>query len=155
VWIDAPDGRGVGEITARGQHLMRTDADGVLHTGDLGRFDAEGYLFLAGRLGDAIIRGGENVHPLEVEHALEEHPGVREAAVVGVPDLRWGEVVTAIVVPVDPAHPPDVDELRTHARARLAGFKVPTEWTFADALPRSATGKLLRRDLRDSGLTNG
>jgi acyl-CoA synthetase (AMP-forming)/AMP-acid ligase II len=148
VWIDAPDRRGVGEIAARGRHLMRTDANGVLRTGDLGRFDEDGYLFLAGRLGDAIIRGGENVHPLEVEHALEEHPGVREAAVVGVPDRRWGEVVTAIVVPVDPAHPPDVAELRTHARARLAGFKVPTEWTFADALPRSATGKLLRRDLR-------
>jgi acyl-CoA synthetase (AMP-forming)/AMP-acid ligase II len=127
----------------------------VLRTGDLGHFDEEGYLFLAGRLGDAIIRGGENVHPLEVEQVLEEHPGVREAAVVGVPDRRWGEVVMAFVVPIDPARPPDVTDLRTHARARLAGFKVPTEWTFADALPRSATGKLLRRDLRDSGRTNG
>jgi acyl-CoA synthetase (AMP-forming)/AMP-acid ligase II len=151
VWIEAPDGQGVGEITARGGHLVRTDADGVLRTGDLGRFDEEGYLFLAGRLGDAISRGGENVHALEVEHVLEEHPGVREAAVVGVPDRRWGEVVTAFVVPVDPAQPPAVEELRTHARARLAGFKVPTEWTFADALPRSATGKLLRRNLRPSG----
>jgi acyl-CoA synthetase (AMP-forming)/AMP-acid ligase II len=138
---------GHGEVMARARHLFRIDDDGWLRTGDVGRLDAEGYLFLVGRKGDRIVRGGENVHPLEVEQALEEHAAVREAAVVGVPDRRWGEVVRAVVVPVDPASPPDPDELQTHARTRLAGFKVPTEWVLAGALPRNAAGKLLRRRL--------
>jgi acyl-CoA synthetase (AMP-forming)/AMP-acid ligase II len=117
----------------------------LLRTGDLGRLDTEGYLFLSGRRGDKIIRGGENVYPLEVEQVLESHPAVREAAVVGVPDRRWGEVIKAVIVPADDAVPPDTEELRTHVRARLAGFKVPTVWELAPALPRNASGKLLRR----------
>jgi acyl-CoA synthetase (AMP-forming)/AMP-acid ligase II len=145
--IGDEDGTGQGEVTARARHLFRIDDDGWLRTGDVGRLDAEGYLFLVGRKGDRIVRGGENVHPLEVEQALEQHPAVREAAVVGVPDRRWGEVVRAVVVPVDPASPPDPDELQAHARTRLAGFKVPTDWAFADGLPRNAAGKLLRRRL--------
>jgi fatty-acyl-CoA synthase len=76
---------------------------------------------------------------------LELHPGVREAAVVGVPDRRWGEVVRAVVVAADPARPPHPDELRAHTRALVAGFKVPAQWSFVDALPRNAGGKLLRR----------
>ncbi len=147
VRIAAADDAGHGEVVARARHLFRIDDGGWLRTGDIGRLDSEGYLFLVGRKGDRIVRGGENVHPLEVEQALEQHPGVREAAVVGVPDRRWGEVVRAVIVPADRASPPDAEELRAHARARLAGFKVPTEWAFADALPRNAAGKLLRRRL--------
>jgi acyl-CoA synthetase (AMP-forming)/AMP-acid ligase II len=145
--IEDADERGVGEICARGAHLFLTDADGWLRTGDIGRVDDEGYLTLVGRRGDMIIRGGENVYPLEVEHVLERHPAVREAAVVGVPDRRWGEVVHAFVVPEDPSSPPDQEELRQFARDLLAGFKVPTGWTFVAELPRNANGKLLRRQL--------
>lgn len=148
--IDAPDDAGIGEVVARAAHLMQTDADGWLRTGDLGRVDGEGYLFLSGRRGDKIIRGGENVYPVEVEQVLEQHPAVREAAVVGVPDRRWGEIVRAVVVVDGPR--PSEDELRAHARAQLAGFKVPTEWVFVDALPRNSAGKLLRRHLAENPL---
>jgi acyl-CoA synthetase (AMP-forming)/AMP-acid ligase II len=143
--IDGADDAGVGEVVAGGDHLFVVDDEGWLRTGDLGRLDDDGYLYLVGRRGDRIIRGGENLHPLEVEQVLELHPGVREAAVVGVPDRRWGEVVRAVVVPADPARPPDPDELRAHTRALVAGFKVPAQWSFVDALPRNAGGKLLRR----------
>jgi acyl-CoA synthetase (AMP-forming)/AMP-acid ligase II len=147
VRIAAPDASGIGEVVARAEHFFAAGDDGWLHTGDLGRLDTEGYLHLAGRRGDKIIRGGENIYPLEVEHVLEEHPGVREAAVIGVPDRKWGEVVKAVIVPVDPRDLPDVDSLRAHVRARLAGFKVPALWEVASTLPRNAAGKLLRRDL--------
>jgi acyl-CoA synthetase (AMP-forming)/AMP-acid ligase II len=147
VRIEGTDEEGVGEICARGAHLFLPDADGWLRTGDLGRLDDEGYVTLVGRRGDKIIRGGENVYPMEVEQALERHPGIREAAVVGVPDRRWGELVHAFVVPEDATEPPDPEELRQFARASLAGFKVPTGWTFVAELPRNANGKLLRRQL--------
>jgi acyl-CoA synthetase (AMP-forming)/AMP-acid ligase II len=147
VRIDAPDASGIGEVVARAEHFFAVGDDGWLRTGDLGHLDGEGYLFLSGRRGDKIIRGGENVYPIEVEHVLEEHPGVREAAVIGVPDRRWGEVVKAVVVPADAAAAPGFDELRAHVRGRLAGFKVPTQWELAESLPRNASGKLLRRHL--------
>ncbi len=143
--IDHPDERGIGEVWARAQHLFRVDEDGWLRTGDLGRIDDDGYLYLVGRKGDRIIRGGENVYPLEVEQVLAEHPGVREAVVVGVPDRRFGEIVKAYIVPAEPACPPDAEELRAHARAQLAGFKVPAVWELVADLPRSAQGKVLRR----------
>jgi acyl-CoA synthetase (AMP-forming)/AMP-acid ligase II len=143
--VDQPDGDGFGEVWARAPHLFRVDGDGWLRTGDVGRVDADGYLSLAGRKGDKIIRGGENVYPLEVEHVLAEHPRVREAVVVGVPDRRWGEVVKAYIVPADPACPPEADDLRAQARAQLAGFKVPTMWEFVADLPRNPQGKVLRR----------
>jgi len=117
---------------------------------DLGRFDETGNLVLVGRSTEMYIRGGYNVYPLEVEHVLAEHPGVREAAVVGVPDERWGEVVKAFVVAADPELPPIPEELRAHTRAQLAGFKVPTEWAFVPELPRNPAGKILRRRLLDS-----
>jgi acyl-CoA synthetase (AMP-forming)/AMP-acid ligase II len=139
-------GDGVGEVCARGPHLCLPDADGWLRTGDVGRLDGE-WLHLVGRLGDRIVRGGENVHPLEVESVLATHPAVREAAVVGVPDVRWGEIIRAFVVPVDPAAPPDAAELRSWARRQLAGFKVPTVWTIVPDLPRNAAGKVIRRQL--------
>ncbi len=94
-----------------------------------------------------IIWGGENIHPLEVENLLLEHPRVADAAVVGTPDKLFGEIVKAFVVAADPANPPDTEELRLFARRSLAGFKVPAAWEFVPRLPRSATGKLLRRKL--------
>jgi acyl-CoA synthetase (AMP-forming)/AMP-acid ligase II len=145
--IERRDESGVGEVVARAGHLFLGDEDGWLRTGDLGHLDEDGYLFLQGRRGEKIIRGGENIYPLEVERVLESHPGVREAGVVGVPDRRWGENVKAVIVAVDPGQPPAPDELRAHVRAHLAGFKVPTDWAYLDELPRNANGKLLRRQL--------
>jgi len=120
--------------------------DGWQHTGDLGRL-VDGYLYLVGRQGDKIIRGGENVFPVEVEQVLESHPRVLEAAVVDVPDQRLGETIRACIVAADPPSPPSTDELRTYCRERLAGFKVPAQWSFTSALPRNAAGKILRREL--------
>jgi acyl-CoA synthetase (AMP-forming)/AMP-acid ligase II len=151
LWIDVPDEHGVGEVCGRAEHFFLVADDGSLHTGDLGRLDHDGYLFLVGRRGDKIIRGGENIYPVEVEQVLEQHPGVREAAVIGMPDRRYGEIVKAVVVAVAPDNRPSTEELREFAREHLAGFKVPTEWTFAAELPRNASGKLLRRHLADGG----
>jgi acyl-CoA synthetase (AMP-forming)/AMP-acid ligase II len=145
--IDQPDGRGIGEVWARGFHLMRAAEDGWLHTGDLGYLDDEGYLYLSGRKGDKIVRGGENIYPQEVEQVLVEHDDVRECAVVGVEDVKWGQTVKAFVVPVDWGAPPDVEQLRGWARSQLSGFKVPTDWAFVTELPRNAAGKVLRRSL--------
>src|SRR5580704_4601213 len=144
------DASGAGEVIARGDHLFAVGPDGWLHTGDLGRIGDDGYLYLVGRRGDMIIRGGENVYPQEVENRLLEHPRIADAAVVGVPDRLLGEAIKAFVVPADPSDPPDRQELRAFARAALAGFKVPAQWEFAPSLPRNATGKLLRRQLQDA-----
>jgi acyl-CoA synthetase (AMP-forming)/AMP-acid ligase II len=149
VRIEGADEHGVGEVTARAAHLFVSSDDGWLRTGDMGRLDDEGYLYLVGRRGDRIIRGGENVYPLEVENVLQEHPKVAEAAVVGVADQLYGEIVKAFVVAAD-GYPPTAEELRAFARHQLAGFKVPAEWAFVPALPRNATGKLLRRELEGS-----
>lgn len=145
--IDRPDASGVGEVHARGDHLFMVDAEGWLHSGDLGRIDPEGYVYLSGRHSDMIIRGGENVHPLEVETVLAAHPGVAEAAVVGVPDERLGQRVVAFVVPTE-GEAPDPETLRAFARTRLSGFKVPERWYFVGELPRNTNGKVLRRALR-------
>ena len=138
---------GIGEVYARGPHLCGIGADGWLHTGDLGHLDGEGYLFLDGRAGDTINRGGENVRPQEVEEVLRAHPVVAEVAVAGVPDDRLGETVAAFVVPKDPGATPDWEALREFARAQLAGFKVPAVWHVVDELPRNPSGKVLRRVL--------
>ncbi len=137
---------GVGEIWARCKHSFIVDSHGWQHTGDLGRV-VDGYVYLVGRVGDKIIRGGENVFPIEVEQILASHPGVREVAVVGVPDKRLGETIAAFVVPMDLAAPPDIDDLGRYARERLAGFKVPSSWEFIEALPRNPNGKVVRRQL--------
>jgi acyl-CoA synthetase (AMP-forming)/AMP-acid ligase II len=137
----------VGEIFARGRHLATGDGQAWLHTGDLGRRDKDGYLYLVGRRGDRIIRGGEHIYPLEVETVLATHPDVLEIAVAGVPDPVYGEAVKAFVVAASAEHPPDTAALRSYARASLAGFKVPTAWSFIPALPRNASGKVLRRQL--------
>jgi O-succinylbenzoic acid--CoA ligase len=118
-----------------------------LATGDLGALDGSGRLTVTGRKADTIVSGGENVAPTEVEAALAEHPAVAEAAVFGRPDPAWGEAVVARVVLRPGAHATEA-ELRRHAAARLAGFKVPKEIAFAPALPRTASGKVLRRALR-------
>ncbi len=121
-------------------------ADGWLHTGDLGALDDRGRLTITGRKADTIVTGGENVAPAEVEAILLEHPAVADAAVHGRPDPEWGEAIVATVVVRDGTSV-SAEGLRAHCAARLAGFKVPKSIAFADALPRTASGKLLRREL--------
>ena len=118
--------------------------DGWFHTGDLGAFDADGYLSIVGRLNDVIRTGGESVSPAEVEAALAGVPGVRELAVVGIPDPGWGEVVCAVVVP-EAGTAPTLDALRAHCAGRIAGFKQPRRLESVEALPRTAaTGQVQR-----------
>jgi acyl-CoA synthetase (AMP-forming)/AMP-acid ligase II len=119
-------------------------ADGWLRTGDLGRLDEDGYLYVVGRTKDVIIRGGNNVHAADVEAVLYEHPAVREAAVVGVPHPVLGEDIAAYVVLGAPAGD---DQLVAHCRARLADYKVPRSFHLRDELPRTTTGKVLKREL--------
>jgi acyl-CoA synthetase (AMP-forming)/AMP-acid ligase II len=122
------------------------------HTGDGGSIDADGYLIISDRKKDVIISGGENVSSIEVEDALMAHPGVREVAVIGIPDEKWGELVTALILLDDEQAglaQPSADELIAHCRDRLAGFKCPKRVEFVDALPRTATGKLQKFKLRE------
>jgi o-succinylbenzoate---CoA ligase len=143
------------EISAQGEILVAgptvapgaADADGFLNTGDLGSLDEHGRLVITGRRADTIVTGGENVAPAEVEAALLEHPAVAEAAVHGRADPEWGEAVAATVVLREGASA-SAEELRSHAAARLARFKVPKAVDFAQALPRTASGKLRRAELR-------
>jgi acyl-CoA synthetase (AMP-forming)/AMP-acid ligase II len=147
----------VGEICVRSGAVMNgylnldeetatTLQDGWLHTGDLGRRDRDGYLYLVDRKKFMIITGAYNVYPVAVENAVAEHPLVREVCVVGIPDERWGEAVCAVVVPAG-----DVTEegLVAFCQERLAKFEVPKRIDFVDALPRGATGKVLKREVRD------
>jgi len=123
---------------------VTVDTSGWVHTGDLGYLDEDDYLFLSGRSGDMIIRGGENIAPEEVEAVLYEHPDVVEAAVVGVPDETWGERVVAAVV-LRPGV--EAEAIAAHAKEHLASFKRPEEILLFDELPRTSTGKLVRRNL--------
>jgi O-succinylbenzoic acid--CoA ligase len=138
----APDG----EILVDGPTIAPGSraADGLLHTGDLGAWGQDGELRITGRAADTIVTGGENVAPAEVEAILEAHPAVAEAAVHGRPDPEWGEAVVATVVLAPGAHATE-EELRAHVRSRLAGFKAPKQIGFAQELPRTPSGKLLRR----------
>jgi acyl-CoA synthetase (AMP-forming)/AMP-acid ligase II len=120
---------------------------GWVRTGDAAYIDADGYLFIHDRVKDMIISGGENVYPAEVESAIYGHPAVLEVAVIGVPDAKWGESVKAICVP-KPNMDIDVDSVMQWARERIAGFKVPKSIDVINALPRNASGKILRKDLR-------
>ncbi|HEX6585665.1 MAG TPA: o-succinylbenzoate--CoA ligase [Solirubrobacterales bacterium] len=122
------------------------EADGWLHTGDLGHIDEEGFLYVNGRRSEVIVTGGENVMPAEVEAVLLAHPSVADAAVVGRPDPEWQEAVCALVVVADGKEASD-DELRSHCAASLAPFKVPKRVDFVSGLPRSPSGKLIRGDL--------
>jgi len=138
----------VGEILVKGPTVApgAADRDGWLHTGDLGAIDERGRLTVTGRKADTIVSGGENVAPAEVEAVLLRHPAVADAAVHGRPDPTWGEAVVATVVARDGDRPDEAD-LRAHVAAALAPFKVPKHIAFADALPRTASGKLIRREL--------
>jgi acyl-CoA synthetase (AMP-forming)/AMP-acid ligase II len=132
-----------------GQYLGRTstrNAEGWFPTNDRVWLDTDGYLFVVGRADDTIIRGGENIAPEEIEDVLVHHPAVGEVAVVGVPDLEWGERIIAVVVPRVRARPPE-EEIRAWVRGRLRGSRTPDEVRFADHLPRNALGKLVRREL--------
>src|SRR6476659_7799144 len=138
-----------GEILVQGPTVApgRADADGWLHTGDLGRIDEEGFLYVEDRMDDMIVSGGENVVPAEVEQVLLRHPEVADAAVVGREDPEWQQAVTAVVV-LEDGSAATPDELRRHCAESLAGFKVPKRVELASALPRTPSGKLLRRALR-------
>jgi fatty-acyl-CoA synthase len=149
----------VGEIELRSAAVMKgywnrpeataraIDADGWFRTGDAGYFDAEGYLYIHDRVKDMIVTGGENVYPAEVENALFSHPAVADAAVIGVPDERWGEAVKAVVV-LRPGARADPALLIAHCRTLIAGYKAPKSVDFAVVLPRNPSGKVLRRELR-------
>jgi O-succinylbenzoic acid--CoA ligase len=138
-----------GEILVQGPTVApgRSDADGWLHTGDLGRIDEDGFLYVEDRIDDMIVSGGENVVPAEVEQVLLRHPDVADAAVVGREDPEWQQAVTAVVV-LEDGSDATPDELRRHCAEALAGFKVPKRVELAAALPRTPSGKLLRRALR-------
>jgi long-chain acyl-CoA synthetase len=125
-----------------------TVVDGWLRTGDAGYLDERGYLFICDRIKDTIIVTGENVYPAEIEKAMCEHPAVAEAAVIGVPDERWGEAIHAVVA-LRPDHRATPRELTVFLRERIADFKLPTRYEFVDRLPRNPSGKILRRTLRD------
>ncbi|SDC79576.1 fatty acid--CoA ligase [Actinokineospora iranica] len=153
-----PNGQ-VGEICVRTPAVMleywgmpeateRTLVDGWLHTGDAGHLDEDGYVFISDRIKDVIIVAGENVYPAEVENALTKHPAVAEAAVIGVPEERWGEAVLAFVVP-SPDAQATKRELMLFLRTLIGEFKVPTRYEFVEAIPRNPSGKILRRVLRE------
>lgn len=159
-----PDGRPappgeIGEIVCRGDAVMSgywenpeaTRAalkDGWLYTGDMGSFDARGFLTLRDRSKDVVISGGSNIYPREVEEVLLEHPGVAEACVVGTPDAEWGEIVVAFIVGTDdPVEPAALD---AHLLERIARFKRPKRYEFVDELPKNSYGKVLKRELRAS-----
>lgn len=125
--------------------------DGWIRTGDIGRRDEDGYITIVDRRKDMFISGGENVYPVEVEAALSEHTGVREVAVVGIPDQRWGEVGRAYVVAV-PGQDLDSDQLAHHCQSLIARYKVPKEFRFVDKLPRTGSGKVIKHLLRQEAL---
>ena len=153
----------VGEVAIHGANVMQgywnkpeataaALSDGWYRSGDVGRVDDHGHLFLVDRSKDMIVSGGENVYSTEVEDALASHPSVAEVAVIGVPDERWGEAVYAVVVLRQPAADPDAvaAELTAHCRETIAGYKVPKHIEVSiDPLPKSGAGKILKRDLRD------
>jgi acyl-CoA synthetase (AMP-forming)/AMP-acid ligase II len=146
-----------GEVLARSNHSLlgywdnpdetaRVQAGDWFHTGDGGTI-VDGYLAISDRKKDVIITGGENVSSIEVEDAISLHPAVAEVAVIGIPDERWGELVTALVVSRDPAL--TAEDIVTHCRAHLAGYKLPKRVEFTDVLPRTATGKVQKFKLRE------
>ena len=148
-----------GEVVVRGETVIRgylddpeataaaIDADGWLHTGDLGTFDADGYLRIVGRIKDMFIVGGFNAYPAEIENLLLRHPRIAQAAVIGVPDERLGEVGMAFLV-LDPGASVTKGEIIEWSRTQMANFKAPRFVEFVDALPVNATGKVVKDELR-------
>jgi acyl-CoA synthetase (AMP-forming)/AMP-acid ligase II len=149
----------VGEVIIGGQQVMKgywnnpdatkaTLRDGWIYSGDLGRIDAHGYLFIVGRKKDVIISGGENIYPREIEEVLHAHPAILEAAVVGAPDPKWGEAVTAVIVLRVGAALSEQETIQ-YCEEKLARFKKPKAVYFRQALPRSSLGKILKNEIRD------
>jgi len=151
----------VGEICARGYNVMlgyhdnetatraAIDADGWLHTGDLGKLDSRGFIRITGRVKDMIIRGGENHFPAEIENLLIEHPAVAEVSVVGIPDDKWGEVIGAFIRTEDDL-PLDIDDLKSWCREHLSPQKTPTIWRRVEAFPLTGSGKIQKFRIRDN-----
>ena len=154
---DVPPGE-VGEIVIRGHNVMKgywerpdataeaIDGDGWFHSGDMAKLDDDGYFFIVDRKKELIIRGGYNVYPREVEEVLYEHPAVREAAVIGVPDEHFGEEVGAAVA-LKQGEQVSEDELRAYVKEQVAGYKYPRRIWFVDELPKGPTGKILKREI--------
>jgi long-chain acyl-CoA synthetase len=147
----------IGEIAIRGHNIMkgywqRPEAtaeaipNGWFRAGDMGRVDADGYFTIVDRKKDLIIRGGYNVHPREIEEVIYEHPAVAEAAVIGLPDPELGEEVGAAVA-LKPGADVTADELREHVKGQVAAYKYPRRMWIVDALPKTATGKILKREI--------
>jgi acyl-CoA synthetase (AMP-forming)/AMP-acid ligase II len=148
----------VGEVVVRGDNVMlgywnrpedtaAAVRDGWMHTGDGGRMDENGYVFIVDRIKDMIITGGENVYSAEVENALASHPAVATSAVIGVPDPDWGERVHAVVVLL-PGQQATAEQIRAHCKTLIAGYKAPRSVEFVDTMPMSGAGKILKRELR-------
>jgi O-succinylbenzoic acid--CoA ligase len=145
-----------GEVLLRGPMLLRAyrdgtaplDKEGWLATGDAGHFDARGRLHVDGRLSDMVVTGGENVWPAAVEHAIGHHKGISEVAISSRPDPEWGERLVACVVPSDPASPPALADLRALVSKELAPFAAPKELVLMAELPKTASGKIRRDELR-------
>jgi acyl-CoA synthetase (AMP-forming)/AMP-acid ligase II len=149
-----------GEICVRGDLVMsgyykdpvktaETIVDGWLHTGDVGHLDAEGYLHITDRKKDMIITGGFNVYPARVEQVIWSHPAVRDCAVIGVPDAKWGEAVKA-VVELNPGQSVSAEEIIALCKDRLGSVMTPKSVDFIASLPRSSVGKVLKKDLRET-----
>ncbi len=155
-----------GEICVRGPNVMKGYLDnpegtqqafwqeGWFRTGDVGMFDPDGYLYIVDRIKDMIITGGENVYSTEVEEVLYRHPKISECAIIGLPDMEWGERVVACIIPKENATV-GKKELYQYLKDRLAAYKVPKEFLIMEDFPRSAAGKVLKRNLRDSFLSDG
>jgi len=147
-----------GEIVMRGPQVMKAYwnlsqataevlRNGWLHTGDIGMMDEEGYVYVQDRIKDMIVSGGENVYPREVENVLFAHPAIADAAVIGLPDEKWGEAVTAVLVLRDGASL-EVEELIDFCRGKLGAYKIPRQIRIVSELPRNASGKVLKKELR-------
>jgi fatty-acyl-CoA synthase len=149
----------VGELLVRAPNVMKgywknqqetqkVLQNGWFATGDCLWRDEEGFLYVAGRKKDVIITGGENVYPVEVEQVLYRHPNIKEAAVVGVPDEKWGEVIKAVIVLKDPKHQINIEGIKVFCEGKLARYKMPKRIECVSALPRNAAGKVLKSSLR-------
>jgi acyl-CoA synthetase (AMP-forming)/AMP-acid ligase II len=155
---ELPSGQ-VGEIVVRAPHVMQgywnrpeataeTLRDGWLYTGDLGYLDDEGFIYVVDRKKDMLISGGENVYPAEIERVIREIPGIGDISIIGIPDDTWGQVPKAFIE-IQPGIPIEAQAVIDHCRTQLAGYKVPRQVEFIEQLPRTPSGKVLKRKLRD------
>ena len=160
--VESDDNEGpigeVGEVSSKSRNNMkgywnRPEAteesikEGWFYSGDIGYFDDEGFLYIHDRVKDMIVSGGENIYPAEVENALLSHPQIADAAVIGIPDDKWGEATKAFIVQAD-GEPLDEAEVISYVRTQIAGYKCPKTVEHINELPRNPSGKILRKDLR-------